>query len=171
LVRGDTVRLRSLVEHHTMKSLPDWLEKHNRYSSMEARCMVAGNVTGGVVPRLFGKPDERRMWLRQMYFRVPARPLLYFLYRYVARLGFLDGRAGFRYCFLHASYFYWIDLKRREFQRTGALPEVVWPVRGTSHPVVAESRLQQAVDGSPIALGVVSIGDANGNSSIREQAS
>jgi glycosyltransferase involved in cell wall biosynthesis len=151
VVRGATAQLRSLVEHHTMKSVAHWLDKHNRYSSLEARCLIEGNVTGGITPRLFGKPDQRRMWLRRLYLRAPARSLLYFLYRYVVRFGFLDGRVGFAYCFLHASYFYWLDLKRREHARTGVLPENIWPARGAAHPRVTSARLQEYVEERPAA--------------------
>jgi len=132
LVRGDTGRLRSWVDHHDNKSLTDWLDKHNRYSSLEAINVLAGNVTGEVAPRLFGTPAERRMWLRKAYYRVPGRAAAYFLFRYVVRLGFLDGRPGLRYALLHAAYRYWIDLKTAEARRTGESPEVRWPARAFS---------------------------------------
>jgi glycosyltransferase involved in cell wall biosynthesis len=146
LVAGKTVRLASYVLHHDFKSLSAWIDKHNRYSSLEAQNLLAGNVTGDVRPRLWGTPAERRMWLRKMYYRFPGRAFIYFLYRFVFCLGFLDGVAGFRYAFLHASYFYWIDLKRRESRSTARQPDVYWPPRGESHPVVARSELQRLVD-------------------------
>src|SRR5262249_9800701 len=130
LVRGKTVRLRSPVDHWDYKSLTEWISKHNRYASLEARSLIAGNLAGEAKPRLLGRPDERRIWLRRLYYRVPGRALLYFLYRFVFRLGFLDGAAGFRFAFLHATFLYWIDLKRAEYRATGRLPEVVWPARG-----------------------------------------
>jgi glycosyltransferase involved in cell wall biosynthesis len=138
--------LKNYVEHHDYKSIANWIDKHNRYSSLEAINLIQGNLTGGLKPRFFGYPAERRMWLRKWYYRVPGRPLFYFLYRYVLRLGLLDGRAGFRFAFLHASFLYWIDLKRSEFRDTGELPVVVWPARGAPHPVVANSELQRQVD-------------------------
>jgi hypothetical protein len=137
------------VDHHTSKSLSDWLDKHNRYASLEARCLIQQNVTGGIRPKLFGRPDERRMWLRRIYYRVPFRHFIYFCYRYFFRMGFRDGKAGFRFAFLHAVFFYWIDLKIAEYRRTGAFPEVLWPGRGQPHPVVAVSELQRQVDASP----------------------
>ncbi|HEY1343145.1 MAG TPA: glycosyltransferase family 2 protein [Bryobacteraceae bacterium] len=134
LVAGHTILIKSLVEHHDYKSIADWLDKHNRYSSLEAISVLRGNVTGDIKPRFFGSPIERRMWLRSLYFRVPARHLFYFLYRYVLALGFLDGIAGFRYWFLHASYRYWIELKVREYRLTGHLPKVISPAFGEPHP-------------------------------------
>ena len=143
LLRGRTRKIRSFVDHHDHKSLSDWLAKHNRYSSLEA---LREDLTGGVVPRLWGTPPERRMWLKELHSRLPARNLLYFLYQYVLCLGFLDRRAGFRMAFLRASFLYWIDLKRLEIQERGKIPEVTWPVRGRPHPVVATTELQSYVD-------------------------
>jgi glycosyltransferase involved in cell wall biosynthesis len=146
LVEGRRATLKSYVEHHDNKSIADWIDKHNRYSSLEAINLIQGNLTGGIKPRFFGYPTERRMWLRKWYYRVPGRPLLYFLYRYLLRLGLLDGWAGFRFAFLHASFLYWIDLKRAEYRAMGELPAVIWPARGAPHPLLADSELQRQVD-------------------------
>lgn len=146
LVEGKVCSLKSYVEHYNYKSISDWLDKHNRYASLEAINLIQGNLTGDYKPRLFGTPTERRMWLRKWYYRVPWRPLIYFLYRYFLRLALLDGLAGFRFTFLHASYLYWIDLKRTEYRLTGELPTVIWPQRGSPHPLVADSELQRQVD-------------------------
>jgi glycosyltransferase involved in cell wall biosynthesis len=152
LVEGRKVALKSHVEHHDNKSVGDWLDKHNRYSSLEAISLLQGDLIGGVEPRFFGTPTERRMWLRKLYFRLPGRPLLYFLYRYFLQLGLLDGLAGFRFIFLYAVFLYWIDLKRIEYRATGTLPVVLWPPRGEPHPVVARSELQRKVDAAPPLL-------------------
>ncbi|HEY2787283.1 MAG TPA: glycosyltransferase family 2 protein [Fimbriiglobus sp.] len=146
LVGGKITLLKSFLDHRDTKSVSDWLDKHNRYSSLEARALTAGDMTGGVAVRLFGTAGERRMWLRSVYFRLPGRSFFYFLYRYLFRLGFLDGRAGFRYALLYATFLYWIDLKIAEYRATGKLPEVIWPPRGVPHPALAESELQKRVD-------------------------
>lgn len=149
VVEGPTGQIMAPIEHHDYKELSHWLDRHNRYSSMEARAIAGGNLTGETKPLLFGRPDQRRMWLRRLYRRLPLRNTLYFLYRFLFRLGFLDGKAGFRYSFLHASFMYWIDLKLKEFKRTGVAPEIVWPSRGTPHPKVADSALQRTVSAKP----------------------
>jgi hypothetical protein len=45
------------------------------------------------------------------------RPLIWFLYLYVIRLGFLDGRAGLAFSRMRASYEMLIDLKALELER------------------------------------------------------
>ena len=47
---------------------------------------------------------RRRRALKELSFRLPARPLLRFVYMYFIRMGFLDGYPGFRYCRLMAWY-------------------------------------------------------------------
>jgi len=146
LVRGKTRKIRSFIEHHDFKSLGDWIDKHNRYSSMEARCLIDGDLTGGVAPRLLGTPDQRRMWWRRAYWALPFRHLLRFLYQYIGRLGCLDGRAGLRYYYLQTAYRYWIGLKVAEYHLRGVMPEVKWPARGGPHPDVVRSSIQELVD-------------------------
>jgi len=44
---------------------------------------------------------------------------LKFLYLYVIKRGFLDGRSGFTYCVLQSIYEYMIALKMKELERKG----------------------------------------------------
>jgi glycosyltransferase involved in cell wall biosynthesis len=146
MVEGRACYLKAYVNHVDMKPISDWLDKHNRYSSLEARNYLCGNVAGDVPPRFWGTPDQRRMWWRVAYNKVPGAPAIYFLYLYVLRGGFLDGVGGFRYCLLRAQYRYWIELKIREHRELKTLPPVTWPARGIPHPAVVHSDLQQIVD-------------------------
>jgi glycosyltransferase involved in cell wall biosynthesis len=78
-----------------------WVEKHNRYAALHAREEFArrGEVdpTWPIRPSPLGTPDQRILWLKLRWYRLPlyVRPVLLFVYRYVLRLGFLDGRQGF----------------------------------------------------------------------------
>ena len=146
MVAGPVAFLNAYVDHVDHKSLEDWVSKHNRYSSMEALNAIQGNIDGDVLPRYWGTPEQRRVWLRRVYARLPLGPLAYFFYQYIFRGGFLDGLAGFRYSLLRAQYQYWTDLKIVEYRDTGVLPTVGWPPRGAAHSVVANSPLQQLVD-------------------------
>jgi hypothetical protein len=49
-------------------------------------------------PSLWGTQAQRRRWLKRKLFAVPGSPILLFLYRYILRLGFLDGVPGLIYC-------------------------------------------------------------------------
>jgi hypothetical protein len=104
------------------KGLSDWVEKHNRYASAEAREAVRLLATGGGrdwAGLLAREPTRRRRALKALSIRLPLRPLLRFLYMYLLRRGFLDGRAGLTYCRLLAIYEYLIVLKTRELRAEG----------------------------------------------------
>lgn len=134
IVSGRTVRLQSAIEHRDARSLGDWLRKHERYASLEAAEILSGNLAGEVRPRFLGRPEEMRVALRRLFYRLPGRSGAYFLYRVALRLGILDGRIGLRYWFLHASFFAWISWMLQEARATGTVPEVIWPARGSPHP-------------------------------------
>jgi glycosyltransferase involved in cell wall biosynthesis len=93
-----------------------WLERHNRYSTMEALAKLQQQRTGARA--VFAvDPIARRRALKQLLYRMPLRPLIVFLYLYVFRLGLLDGRAGFHFSRLRAIYEFFIDLKVIESKR------------------------------------------------------
>ncbi len=100
------------------KGLADWFERHNRYSTDEARATVARLRKGGRIDwagLLSTAPTRRRRALKDLSLHVPFRPLFRFLYMYVLRLGFLDGRAGWTYCRMMATYEFMIVAKAQEF--------------------------------------------------------
>jgi hypothetical protein len=112
---GATSFLKETYPHYTCsKGLNRWIEKHNRYSSDEARetlyQLENGNVNWWHL--FFGSSEvERRRALKDLSLRLPARPLLRFLYMYFILGGCLDGRAGLAWCTLQAFYEYLILLK------------------------------------------------------------
>lgn len=108
-----------LVHYNFSKGIAEWIEKHNRYSSLEA---VEGMK---VIHQQFqdrsgimsADPALRRRALKELSFRLPCRPLVKFLYLYLWQRGCLDGKAGFTYCILQSFYEYLIVVKMRELQR------------------------------------------------------
>ena len=61
--------------------------------------------------------NERRDAMKRVAYRLPCRPSIVFLYLYVVRLGFLDGRAGLAFSCMRASYEIAIDVKSLELAR------------------------------------------------------
>lgn len=111
-VRGAVGRLRAPLEEHNLKedAILFYLQKHLRYAEAFSREELERrrrNLPWKLKPRLFGTPDERVLWLKTRYYRMPlyVRPVLYFLYRYFFLLGFLDGKTGFLFHFLQAFWF------------------------------------------------------------------
>lgn len=110
------------LDHYPFsKGVSDWLARHNTYSTLEARQILMNREAGGrasLRAALFDADfNVRRYHLKELFYRLPARPLVKFLYLYVARLGFLDGYAGFTYSALQCIYDYMIVLKTAELER------------------------------------------------------
>ncbi|MFZ4395608.1 MAG: glycosyltransferase family 2 protein [Kiritimatiellia bacterium] len=100
------------------KGIAFWLERHNRYSTMEAEALVKETREAMRWSGLFRRdPVVRRKALKQLAYRLPCRPMLVFCYLYFVRMGFLDGRPGWHYCRLRAMYENMIDLKVQELRR------------------------------------------------------
>lgn len=111
-VQGRVGRLHAPLEEWNRKedAILFYLEKHLRYAEAFAREELARrrrSIPWQLTPRLFGTADERTLWLKSRYYRLPLylRPALYFGYRYFLLLGILDGKNGFIFHFLQAFWF------------------------------------------------------------------
>jgi glycosyltransferase involved in cell wall biosynthesis len=116
---GDVIHLWSHLIHYPFnKGISYWFERHNRYSTLEALAKIRGRSDPIALRQLVSAdPVARRRTLKQIAYRLPLRPSLVFCYWYFVRLGFLDGRAGYVYSRLRASYELLIDLKVLEHER------------------------------------------------------
>jgi hypothetical protein len=54
---------------------------------------------------------------------MPAKPLALFVYMYLVRLGFLDGRPGLALCVFHAFQEFMVGLKLAELRRLSSPQE------------------------------------------------
>lgn len=120
VVEGITGRLNNDLIHEDLRGIGDWIDKHNRYASLEARELFRrrSEQGGEIDARLFGSQAQRKRWLRYRVFnRMPPllRPFLYWTYRYFVCGGFLEGREAFIYHFLQALWYpFLIDVKYLE---------------------------------------------------------
>ena len=85
-----------------LNDLTWWTEKHNGYATREMVDMLMmqyglDSKAEEVVPKFFGTEEQRKRWLKLKYVKTPLflRPHINFIYRYIFRGGFLDGKAGF----------------------------------------------------------------------------
>lgn len=103
------------------KGMTHWFNKHNSYSTSEADQIVANRRAGTEFSawKAFFSQDsnERRFHQKELYYRLPMRPLAMFLLLYVCKRGFLDGRAGLTFAILRSIYEYMIVLKVKEHAR------------------------------------------------------
>lgn len=147
---GPTGFLKETYPHYTCsKGLSRWIEKHNRYSTDEAKETLRQLKSGKIdwYSLLLGKSEvERRRALKDLSLRLPFRPLLRWFYMYFILGGILDGRAGFAWCTLQAFYEYLILLKVEEMQQASrdglSLENSV-----TSFEISSFSKLSELVSG------------------------
>lgn len=113
--------LRHDLRHEDFKSVYHFIERHNRYSNWEAK--VYHNFAHGIEGRarisasLFGSPLERKRFIKRLWARLPFRPLLRFIWMYVIKAGFLDGRPGLIFCTLMTMHEAVISAKIYEEER------------------------------------------------------
>jgi len=122
-VPGKTRNLKNFLVHHNVESLSRYIQKHNEYSNWEARVWLdEKRGEEEIEPSLWGTQAQRRRWLRRRFLMVPGSPILFFLYKYVYCLGFLDGVPGLIYCVFQGTQFFHIKAKIYELQvkRAGA---------------------------------------------------
>ena len=98
IVEGTTARLRNPLIHHNVESLSRYIQKHDEYSNWESRVLLQHGDDKELPPSLFATQAQRRRWWKRRLFAVLGSPVLLFLYRYILRLGFLDGVPGLIYC-------------------------------------------------------------------------
>lgn len=109
VVEGAVGHLKTPLIHEDFKGLQAYIARHNQYSTWEARLRHTYQSGGrygqlAIHPRLFGNAQERRRLLKLIAVCLPGEPLWWFLYHYVVRLGFLEGRPGLIASQIRASY-------------------------------------------------------------------
>lgn len=119
---GPVGNIGGYLDHHPFsKGMNHWLARHNSYSTLEATQIIENRSRGANfdIRKVFLAKDfnERRFHQKELFYRLPLRPLTKFLLLYVVKRGFLDGRAGLRYATLQAIYEYMITLKTQELAR------------------------------------------------------
>ncbi len=121
VAEGATARLKNPIIHHNVESLSRYIQKHDEYSNWEARVLLQPERSSGELPpALFGTQAQRRRWLKNKLYVLPGSPVLLFLYRYLFRLGFLDGTPGLIYCGFQAVQMFHTKAKIYELKKLHA---------------------------------------------------
>ena len=106
------------------KGFSHWISRHNSYSTFEARQIADNrrqNMPFSIAQALWSRDfHQKRFHQKELFYRLPGRPLIKFLLIYVLKRGFLDGLPGFTYASLQAIYEYMIVIKTRELEQIDA---------------------------------------------------
>jgi glycosyltransferase involved in cell wall biosynthesis len=120
---GPVGYLRNDLVHLDRRPFSAFVDRHNRYSSFEAEARLAAErqtlARTRLSARLLGSPVERKRFLRERVWpRLPFKPLVLFVYMYLVRRGFLDGRPGLVLCVFHAWQEFVVGIKLAESRRS-----------------------------------------------------
>lgn len=112
-VNGERRRLKGNILHFSYESVADWMARINNYTTLEVKNKdldfddVRNEWTG----------YDLKMRLKYRMRRTPGRPLLRFIWMFVLRQGFRDGRRGLALAVLSAFYEYAAQVKWEEAHR------------------------------------------------------
>lgn len=118
ILNGKARRISAPMIDDNRMSLKEWTDRHNRWSDAEVQEILHPTTDGVIQGKLRGgTPMQIKRALRGLFLRVPlfVRSFGFFTYRYIFRLGFLDGKAGLIYNVLQTFWYrFLIDAKLYE---------------------------------------------------------
>ncbi len=145
LVEGETGCLDGILEHKDSLDLHLWNEKQNLYSTMEAIAICRDKGRFSCTPRLFGSALERRMWLKKVFFQIPGRYQILFLYNFLLQGAWRDGKTGWIWSHLRSEVYRMWELKALEMRTTGRIPAIPQAAHGDYDPRIMRSAFQRSV--------------------------
>lgn len=120
-VLGEVRNLEHDLIDENLKGIDEWFERQNRYSRKDALYELEQARSAPPWRKLIvGNALERRAALKALAARLPARGLLYFLYAFIWRRGFLDGRDGFLFCRMRGMYQTMVAVKKYDLRQNRA---------------------------------------------------
>lgn len=122
VVDGEIAHVDADIADINLNNVTWWTAKHNQYASREAvdLLMHRGRAESGTDAAQMSFQAKAKRWMKEkVYSRLPlgVRALLYFIYRYFLRLGFLDGWQGLAFHFLQGFWYrFLVDVKVYELE-------------------------------------------------------
>lgn len=119
IVDGSVGYIQTPLIHEDFKGLKAYIERHNAYSTWESQLRYDflygdGYQGAAIKPKLFGDSQARRRFIKHLIIRIPFEANLWFVYHYVLRAGFLEGRAGYIAARMRANYIQ--DVRDKTFE-------------------------------------------------------
>lgn len=110
VMAGDTMELKHQFVDDNRMSIGMFTDKHNGYASREAALLLDAEyhlTDTSNMPKDHGEEVEKKRAQKARYAKMPLfwRAFGYFVYRYIFKLGFLDGKEGFLWDFLQGWWY------------------------------------------------------------------
>jgi glycosyltransferase involved in cell wall biosynthesis len=118
-VAGQLGEVQAFLVDDNLKGLDAWFVRQHEYASKEAEYeLQCENQSEGRLSIFSADPMKRRVALKKIAAVLPMRAISYFLYCYLFRMGFLDGRDGFVFCRMKAIYQNMIVVKKHDLRKS-----------------------------------------------------
>lgn len=124
VLRGKTITFDHQFVDDSLISMAAFTVKHNNYSNREAALLLDAEYglteAAKAIDNQYAEEVAAKRKQKEKYAKMPLywRSFGYFFYRYIVKLGFLDGRAGFEWDFFQGLWYrLLIDAKVAEARR------------------------------------------------------
>ena len=142
LINGLVGQLSGTLEHLDSKDLHHWLDKQNRYSTMEAIMRYRGDRMA-VSPKLFGSRLERRLYFKKVFWKLPLRYQLLYLYHLIGLGVWRDGMEGRIWARLRTEVYRMCEMKYEEIRKSTLVPDIPKVAHGDYDRRILETDLQK----------------------------
>ena len=110
VLSGETIEMQHQFIDDSRIPIGQFVNKHNDYASREAALLLDAEfhlTDTNSIPQEHGKEVEKKRAQKEKYAKMPLfwRAFGYFCYRYIFKLGFLDGKEGFLWDFMQGWWY------------------------------------------------------------------
>ena len=110
VLSGETIAMNNQFVDDNRMHIGLFIDKHNGYATREAALLLDAEyhlTNMDSLPQDYGREVEKKRTQKARYARMPLfwRAFGYFVYRYIIKLGFLDGKEGFLWDFLQGWWY------------------------------------------------------------------
>jgi len=123
IVEGTIYKLKNKLLHMDSPNLEHWYAKQNKYTTSEAIAKL-NKKDLPFEPTLFGNKDNKRMWLKKNFNKIPFRFFLLFLYYYIYKGLFMSGKEGFIWSHLRTEVMRMREYKYYELTKKNSLKDI-----------------------------------------------
>ena len=119
---GRNVSVKERFLHYDFKDLNNYIKRYNWYATREMQDYVAFTRGASTAVNTDKHIQAQRKKKFGLYYRAPKflRAYLWFIYNYIFRLGFLDGKEGFLFHYFECLWYrLLVDAKIYEYEKTG----------------------------------------------------
>ncbi len=118
IVDGEIGVLANDIIDESHKGIDAWFERQNQYSRKEAEYEIDQQRQPFRAMEIFSRdPVVQRSAMKRLSWAIPGRAFWYFVYSYIWRRGFLDGKEGLMFCLMRSMYQRMITIKKFDIEK------------------------------------------------------